>query len=61
MLDMPYFMTNKDWYYFDGERFALTEQAPDEAKESLEQFYKDEQELYKGKKGGSERVRTQTD
>lgn len=56
MLDMPYFMTNKDWYYFDGERFALTEQAPDEAKESLEQFYKDEQELYKGKKGGSERV-----
>ena len=48
MLDMPYFMTNKEWYYFNGERFVLTDKAPDEAKESLAQFYKDEKELIEG-------------
>jgi hypothetical protein len=45
MLDMPYFMTNKEWYYFDGKRFVLTDKAPEEAKESLAEFYKDEKEL----------------
>lgn len=51
MLDMPYFMTNKDWYFFDGERFVLTESAPDKAKESLEQFYEDEKNMLKMKEG----------
>ena len=45
MLDMPYFMTNESWYYFDGEKFVLTEEAPEKAKESLEQFYRDEEKL----------------
>lgn len=42
---MPFFMTNKEWYYFDGEKFVLTDEAPENAKESLEEFYKDEKEL----------------
>ena len=50
MLDMPYFMKNKDWYYFDGERFVITENAPEEAKESLEKFYEDEKELLNNRK-----------
>ena len=51
MLDMPYFMTNKDWYYFDGERFVLTAQAPEEAKESLEEFYRDAKEILEEREG----------
>ena len=47
MLDMPFFMTNKDWYFFDGKRFVLTESAPDKAKESLERFYEDEKNMLK--------------
>ena len=37
----PYFMENKEWYYFDEEEFIykLTEKAPKEAKESYEEFY----------------------
>lgn len=45
MLDMPYFMENEEWYYFNGERFVLTDKAPERAKESLKEFYKDEKEL----------------
>ena len=45
MLDMPFFMTNNDWFYFDGEKFVLTDKAPPKAKESLEEFYKDEKEM----------------
>ena len=51
MLDMPFFMTNNDWYFFDGERFVLTENAPDKAKESLEQFYEDEKNMLNMKEG----------
>lgn len=44
MLDMPYFMTNKEWYRFDFEedRFVLTEKAPEEAKKSYEKYMKEE-------------------
>lgn len=42
MLDRPYFMQNRDWYYFDGERFVLTDKAPEEAKKSLAEFYEEE-------------------
>jgi hypothetical protein len=45
MLDIPYFMQNDDWYYFDGERFVLTENAPEEAKKSLAEFYEEEGKL----------------
>ena len=48
MLDMPFFMTNPNWFYFDGEKFRLTEVAPKEAHESIEEFYKDEDEMLKG-------------
>lgn len=43
---MPYFITNKDWYYYDDteEKFKLTEKATKEAKESYKNFYKVEEE-----------------
>lgn len=43
----PYFMTNKDWYYFDKKKwkYFLTDKAPQKAIESYENFYDD----YKGK------------
>lgn len=38
---LPYFMTNKDWYYFDEKAFSykLTEKATEEAKQSYKEFY----------------------
>lgn len=41
MIDMPYFMENEDWYYFDENefRYKLTEKAPKKARESYKQFY----------------------
>lgn len=41
-LDRPYFMTNKDWYYFDEDElcYKLTTQATEKAKESYEEYYK---------------------
>ena len=43
MLDMPYFMSNKEWYYFDYNKreYKLTDKAPDKAKDSLKEFYKE--------------------
>ena len=43
MIDMPYFMTNKEWFYFDykNRKFMLTNKAPKEAKESYKEFYKE--------------------
>lgn len=37
----PYFMQNKEWFYFDENEFKykLTEKAPKEAIESYKQFY----------------------
>jgi transcription initiation factor IIF auxiliary subunit len=42
MRDMPYFMTNEDWYEFDFEKriFVLTDKAPEKAKESYEEYLK---------------------
>ena len=42
--NIPYFMKNKDWYYFDEHDFLyrLTEKAPPEAVQSYDEFYKDE-------------------
>lgn len=39
----PYFMTNKDWYYYDEEEFKykLTDKAPPKAVESYNEFYKE--------------------
>ena len=40
-LDKPYFMTNKEWFYFDEKEwcYKLTENAPEEAKASYKEFY----------------------
>lgn len=37
----PYFMENKEWYYFDEEKFCykLTDKAPKKAIESYKEFY----------------------
>lgn len=42
MIDMPYFMTNPEWYRFDFEkrRYVLTDKAPQRAKESYEKYRK---------------------
>ena len=43
MLEMPYFMENKEWYTYDdeSEKFVLTENAPVEVVESYKQYLKD--------------------
>ena len=37
----PYFLSNKDWYYYDEEEFCykLTDKATKEAVESYKEFY----------------------
>lgn len=47
----PYFMRNKDWYYFDEAEFCykLTKKAPTKAVQSYDEFYKDE--IIKDKNG----------
>lgn len=38
----PYFMTNKEWYFYDVKsgRYKLTEKAPKKAVDSYNDFYK---------------------
>jgi hypothetical protein len=50
VLDMPFFMNNDSWFYFDGEKFALTAEAPPEARESLDEFYREEEAILNGGK-----------
>jgi len=40
----PYFMKNKDWYYYDEKEgiFKLTDKATKEAIESYEEFYSED-------------------
>lgn len=40
MLDMPYFMTDQEWFYFDFEdgKWKLTDKAPDDAKQSYAEY-----------------------
>lgn len=40
--DIPYFMENESWYYYDIEKkwYYLTDKAPAKAKESYKQFCK---------------------
>ena len=46
-LEQPYFMENKDWYYFDEEEFCykLTDKATPKAKESYKEFYENLNEV----------------
>lgn len=48
MIDMPYFMENDKWYYFDYDKkkYVLTDEAPPEAKESYNEYYKTLEVLY---------------
>ena len=41
--EIPFFMTNKEWYYADDESgtLKLTEKAPPEAVQSYKEFYKE--------------------
>lgn len=39
MIEMPYFMTNKEWYYYDGDQLQLTDKVPKEAIESYKEYY----------------------
>lgn len=45
-VEQPYFLTNKEWYYFDEEEFKykLTDKATDKAKESYKKFYEEIEE-----------------
>lgn len=45
-VEQPYFLTNKEWYYFDEEEFKykLTDKATDKAKESYKKFYEEMEE-----------------
>lgn len=45
MQTMPYFMTNSKWFYFDGRRFVLTDEAPAEARKSLVEYYEAEEKM----------------
>ena len=39
--ERPYFMTNKEWYYYDesDECYKLTDKAPPEAVKSYEEYH----------------------
>ena len=43
-MKLPYFMENEEWYYYDikNGRLILKPDAPQEAKESYEEFYSNE-------------------
>jgi|GEM_PF-1047978 len=40
--DVPHFMDREEWYFYDTKehRYKLTEQAPETARKSYEEFYK---------------------
>lgn len=41
--DTPYFLTNKEWYYYDVKSFKykLTDKAPQKAIDSYKKYYED--------------------
>lgn len=43
ILGRPYFISNKEWYYWDEKKckYFLTDKATQKAKESYKQFYKE--------------------
>ena len=47
LIEDPYFLKNKDWYYFDTKqrKIVLTDKAPKEAVESYEKFM-NEDDIY---------------
>ena len=45
-IEKPYFLENKEWYYFDEEKekYELTDKATDKAKQSFEEYIKIKEE-----------------
>lgn len=43
MIDMPYFMTNQNWYYYDFEekKYKIHENVSEEVKKSYEEYMKE--------------------
>ena len=39
-ISMPYFMSNSDWYYEEGDKYKLTDKAAPKARKSYEEYYK---------------------
>jgi hypothetical protein len=48
MFDMPFFMSNPKWFWFDADkkRFVLTDDAPQKAQDSYSAFYEAVEEKY---------------
>lgn len=48
MFDMPFFMSNPKWFWFnaDENRFVLNDEAPQKARDSFFEFYKAIEEKY---------------
>ena len=46
--EKPYFLTNKEWYYYDEEEYCwkLTEKAPPEAVKSYKEYYEAQFKFY---------------
>ena len=42
LIEQPYFLNNKEWYYYDEKNkcYKLTNKAPKEAIESYKKYYK---------------------
>lgn len=40
-IEMPYFMTNEEWYYYDEKKeiYKLTDKATEKAKQSYIEYY----------------------
>lgn len=47
-LDIPYFMTNEKWFYFDPKKqwYFLTDEATEKAEESYKEFCKEFEAVY---------------
>lgn len=43
MMDMPYFMEDESWYYFDlkKRKYVLTDEAPEKARQSYVEYYEE--------------------
>ena len=48
MVEIPYFMNNQEWFFYDYEKkkYILTSKASEKAKKSYEEFYKDVENDY---------------
>lgn len=45
-IDMPYFLTNEEWYYEDKNGiYQLTDKAPQKAIDSYNEFFDDTEDL----------------